>query len=67
MSLVVGPCHARNPGYPGKYSAAGDCQWKINKLSQDICQIRLDFQTMEIADPNGGTQSNKLIEIISYP
>ena len=43
----------RNPGYPGKYSVSGDCEWKINKLSDDICQIRLDFETMEIADPNG--------------
>ena len=51
---------ARNPGYPGKYSTAGDCEWKINKLRDDICQIRLDFETMEIADPNGGIESNKL-------
>ena len=51
----------RNPGYPGKYSTAGDCQWKISKLSEDICQIRLDFETMEIADPNGedGRKSNQ--------
>ena len=46
----------RNPGYPGKYSTAGDCEWKIAKLSEDICQIRLDFQTMVIADPNGGLE-----------
>ena len=44
----------RNPGYPGKYSTAVDCEWKISKAREDICQIRLDFQTMEIADPNGG-------------
>ena len=53
----------RNPGYPGKYSTAGDCEWKITKLREDICQIRLDFQTMEIADPNGGIELNKLILI----
>ena len=43
----------RNPGYPGKYSTAVDCEWRISKTREDICQIRLDFQTMEIADPNG--------------
>ena len=40
---------------------SGDCEWKIKKLSDDICQIRLDFETMEIADPNGenGRKSNQ--------
>merc|ERR1712241_848170 len=47
--------YVRNPGYPGKYSTAGDCKWEIAKLSEDICQIRLDFQTMVIADPNVAT------------
>ena len=56
---------ARNPGYPGKYSTAGDCEWKISKLSEDICQIRLDFETMQIADPNGEIESNKLIKIFA--
>ena len=53
--------YCRNPGYPGKYSVSGDCEWKIKKLSDDICQIRLDFETMEIADPNGenGRKSNQ--------
>ena len=45
----------RNPGYPSTYSSAGTCEWRISKCRDDICQIRLDFQTMEIADPNGGT------------
>ena len=56
----------RNPGYPGKYSTAGDCEWKIAKLSEDICQIRLDFQTMVIADPNGGLEIFLLIQAKSY-
>jgi len=44
--------YIRNPGYPATYSEAGDCEWKITKSQENICQIRLDFETMEIADPN---------------
>ena len=43
----------RNPGYPSGYSTAGTCEWTINKCQNNICQIRLDFETMEIADPEG--------------
>ena len=56
----------RNPGYPGKYSVSGDCEWKINKLSDDICQIRLDFETMEIADPNGNNINSTSL-FLSFP
>merc|ERR1719242_2047425 len=38
--------YIRNPGYPSSYTAsAGSCQFTFNKLSDDICQLRLDFQT----------------------
>ena len=50
----------RNPGYPSTYSSAGTCEWRISKCRDDICQIRLDFQTTEIADPDGGRESKKL-------
>ena len=43
--------YCRNPGYPGKYSVSGDCEWKIKKLSDDICQIRLDFNSVTMAQP----------------
>ena len=43
----------RNPGYPATYSEAGDCEWKITKSQENICQIRLDFETMVIGDPDG--------------
>ena len=43
----------RNPGYPNTYSTVGTCEWKIAKVREDICQIRLDFQTLVLADPNG--------------
>ena len=43
----------RNPGYPSGYSTSGACEWTINKCQNDICQIRLDFETMVIGDPDG--------------
>jgi len=40
--------YIRNPGYPSSYTptSAGTCSFTINKASDDICQLRLDFQTM---------------------
>ena len=40
--------YIRNPNYPSTYtpSSAGTCTYTINKVSADVCQLRLDFQTM---------------------
>merc|ERR1711990_380296 len=40
--------YIRNPGYPSVYTptSAGTCSFTINKESDDICQLRLDFQTL---------------------
>ena len=38
----------RNPGYPATYSEAGDCEWKITKSQENICQIRLDFDKFSL-------------------
>ena len=37
----------RNPGYPSTFTAtsAGTCTYRIEKASDDICQLRLDFET----------------------
>jgi len=39
--------YIRNPGYPSSYtpSSAGSCTFSISKASDDVCQLRLDFQT----------------------
>merc|ERR1712014_101905 len=39
--------YIRNPGYPSTYtpSSTGSCAFTISKISSDICQLRLDFQT----------------------
>jgi len=40
--------YIRNPGYPSSYTptSSGTCSFTIDKASDDICQLRLDFQTM---------------------
>ena len=40
--------YIRNPGYPSSYTptSAGTCSFTIDKASDDICQLRLDFETM---------------------
>merc|ERR1719369_2069203 len=40
--------YIRNPNYPSSYTptSAGTCTFKISKVSDEICQLRLDFQPM---------------------
>ena len=47
-SVTTNTSYIRNPGYPSTYtpSTTGSCTYTISKVSDDICQLRLDFQTM---------------------
>merc|ERR1712241_1147558 len=40
--------YIRNPGYPSSWTptTTGTCTNTIKKMSDDICQLRLDFETM---------------------
>jgi len=44
--------YIRNPGYPSSYTptSTGSCTVTVKKMSADICQLRLDFQSMSLAD-----------------
>jgi len=46
-SISTNTTYIRNPGYPTTYTptAGSTCTFTINKESDDICQLRLDFQT----------------------
>ena len=46
-SISTNTTYIRNPGYPSSYTAtsASTCSYTIKKVSDDICQLRLDFQT----------------------
>jgi len=58
--------YVRNPGYPSGYSTAGTCEWTIDKCQNNICQIRLDFETMEIADPEVSATTTGLCSSDSF-
>merc|ERR1719410_2105565 len=46
-TISTNTSYIRNPGYPSTYTptTGGTCVFTINKVSDDICQLRLDFQT----------------------
>jgi len=47
-SITTNTTYIRNPNYPSSYTptSAGTCTYTLKKVSDDICQLRLDFQTM---------------------
>lgn len=40
-----------NPNHPDAYDSTGSCQLSIQKIHPDICQMRLDFDNLVIAQP----------------
>ena len=56
-TISTNTTYIRNPNYPSSYTAtsAGTCAYTISKVSDDICQLRLDFQTFSgFATTTGG-------------
>ena len=47
--------YIQNPSYPSSYTTAGSCEYSVNPLSSDICQLRLDFDNFDNTDDNDGT------------
>lgn len=47
-TISTNTSYIRNPGYPSTYtpSSTGTCVFTVSKISSDICQLRLDFETM---------------------
>merc|ERR1712176_1173998 len=45
-SISTNTTYIRNPNYPSSYTAssAATCTYTFSKVSDDICQLRLDFQ-----------------------
>jgi len=46
-TITTNTTYIRNPNYPSSYtpSSTGSCTFTVNKVSDDVCQLRLDFQT----------------------
>merc|ERR1719429_386127 len=56
-TISTNTTYIRNPNYPSSYTAtsAGTCAYTVSKVSDDICQLRLDFQTFSgFATTTGG-------------
>jgi len=47
-TISTNTTYIQNPGYPSSYTptTTGTCTYTVSKVSDDICQLRLDFQTM---------------------
>merc|ERR1711971_596012 len=47
-TVTTNTSYIRNPNFPSSFtpSSTGTCEIKVSKCSEDICQLRLDFQTM---------------------
>lgn len=43
-----------NDEYPDALKGIGNCQYNIEKANSDVCQLRLDFLSMSLANPNDG-------------
>ncbi|XP_053648169.1 uncharacterized protein [Cherax quadricarinatus] len=45
-----------NDGYPTTFNAINNCQYTIEKVSADVCQLRLDFEVLRLVGPDNTTQ-----------
>ncbi|CAL8082881.1 unnamed protein product [Orchesella dallaii] len=50
-------------GYPSSYDGTGSCQLTVYKCSPDVCQIKLEFDSFNIAQPgpNGVCNNDQFI------
>lgn len=60
--------YIENPGYPSTYTTTGDCTYTVTRCQDDICQIRLDFVSASLQQPNSaaataGTCTNTILDI----
>jgi len=55
-SISQNNTYLQNPSYPSTFTtptSATDCAYTINKINDNICQLRLDFQTLELGQTIG--------------
>jgi len=59
----------RNPSFPSTYPTSASsttCAYKITKASDDVCQLRLDFQTLELGQTDAdGTCTDNIAATLS--
>jgi len=62
-TISTNTTYIRNPNFPSTYtpSSTSTCTFTFNKVSTDICQLRLDFQTFSGFDETAGSCTDKLV------
>eukprot|EP00095_Tigriopus_kingsejongensis_P006832 maker-scaffold82_size396747-snap-gene-2.33 protein:Tk06832 transcript:maker-scaffold82_size396747-snap-gene-2.33-mRNA-1 annotation:"hypothetical protein SINV_00302" len=50
-SIVHNNTYVRNPGFPNEIDDPTDCNYQVERTQEDICQLRLDFESFSIAGP----------------
>jgi len=60
-TISTNTSYVRNPNYPSSYTptSTGSCTFTVKKTNDDICQLRLDFQTMSGFSATVGVCSDK--------
>jgi len=57
-SIINNNTHLENTGYPDKYTEANTCTYNLDKISPDICFIRLDFVNFVLDGPVSAVSPN---------
>ncbi|XP_058456789.1 uncharacterized protein LOC131434156 [Malaya genurostris] len=52
-----------NVGYPGSFNGGGTCTFTITPCSASVCQLRIDFQSLALAQPDG--DGNCITDVLS--
>ncbi|XP_058828126.1 uncharacterized protein LOC131688017 [Topomyia yanbarensis] len=52
-----------NVGYPGSFNGGGSCTFTINPCSATVCQLRIDFRSLTLAQPDG--DGNCITDIVT--
>ncbi|CAG9818767.1 unnamed protein product [Phaedon cochleariae] len=47
-----------SPGFPNVYSSRTICTHTIQKINSDVCQVRIDFLTLRLAQPDSNGTCN---------
>jgi len=58
--ITLNNTYIRSPSYPGTYSTSGACSHTIKPINSNMCQFRLDFESMELVKPVSGTGTDGL-------
>lgn len=54
--------YIQNPSFPSAYTATSSLTWTVSKCSNDVCSIRLDFETFVIAGPTSTTDATGCVD-----